>query len=246
MLKAIVTTHLALKGEKGARSVDVVAQKGEGCVVLCFGPPGTGKTLTAESLAETLRRPLWPISAFELGEEPGDLEKSLSQVLSTALRWHAIVLLDEADGYLERRAFNVDVKRNLMTGVFLRLLEYYAGVLFLTTNRVGAFDEAFLSRISLCVRYPPLDDERRGSVWRSLLARAGIAFGEDNLNCLLQCRQPLNGCEIRNIISLAHNWAHSCAQPLSIDDVHDALQLVTAGCKELLKDLNESSTVIAT
>lgn len=235
MLKAIVTTHLSVEGGRG-RGVDVVAQKGEGCVVLCYGPPGTGKTLTAEALAETLHRPLWGISAFELGEEPGDLEKSLSQVLSTALRWRAVVLLDEADGYLERRACNVDVKRNLLTGVFLRLLEYYAGVLFLTTNRVGAFDEAFLSRISVCIRYPALDNERRALVWKSLLARAGIASSEDNLNSLLQCEQPLNGREIRNIISLARTWAHSRAQPLCFNDVQDALQLVVSGYKELLED----------
>ncbi|MCO5592252.1 hypothetical protein L7F22_046250 [Adiantum nelumboides] len=240
MLKAIVTSHLSVKKDRAR--LDVVAQKGEGCVVLCFGPPGTGKTLTAESLAETLHGPLWAISAFELGEEAGDLEKSLSQVLTTALRWRAVVLLDEADGYLERRAFNVDVKRNLMTCVFLRLLEYYAGVLFLTTNRVGTFDEAFLSRISLCIRYPPLDDGRRRLVWQNLLTRGGIAISEDNLNSLLQFGQPLNGREIRNVISLAQTWAESRSKPaLTLDDVHDALQLVISGSKELQKDL-ESST----
>ncbi|KAI5068385.1 hypothetical protein GOP47_0016730 [Adiantum capillus-veneris] len=239
MLKAIVTTYLLEEGGRG-KGVDVVAQKGEGCVVLCYGPPGTGKTLTAETLAETLHRPLWAISAFELGEEAGELEKSLSQVLNTALRWRAIVLLDEADGYLERRAFNVDVKRNLLTGVFLRLLEYYAGVLFLTTNRVGAFDEAFLSRISLCIRYPELDDERRGFIWQTLLARAAIPTNEANFSGLVQCGQPLNGREIRNIISLAQTWAHSSAQPPSISHVLDALQLVISGSKELLQDLGSA------
>lgn len=40
--------------------------------------------------------------------------------------------------------------------MFLRALEYYNGVLFLTTNRVGTIDEAFKSRIHLSLYYPPL------------------------------------------------------------------------------------------
>ncbi|KAI5064681.1 hypothetical protein GOP47_0019376 [Adiantum capillus-veneris] len=118
MLRAIVATHLSEKDERG-RGLDLVAEKGEGCIVLCYGPPGTGKTLTAETLAETLHRPLWAISAFELGQEAGELEIHLRQVLSTALRWRAVVLLDEADAYLESRTSNVDIKRNLMTGVLV-------------------------------------------------------------------------------------------------------------------------------
>lgn len=58
------------------------------------------------------------------------------------------MLLDEADVFLERRVNN-DIKRNAMVGVFLRLLEYHQGILFLTTNRVSTFDDAFNSRISV-------------------------------------------------------------------------------------------------
>ncbi|KAI5062252.1 hypothetical protein GOP47_0022791 [Adiantum capillus-veneris] len=64
-LKAIWTTYLLEESGRG-RGVYVVAQKGEGCVVLCSGPPGTGKTLITEMLVETLHRPLWAVSAFEL------------------------------------------------------------------------------------------------------------------------------------------------------------------------------------
>lgn len=41
--------------------------------------------------------------------------------------------------------------------VFLRILEYYNGILFLTTNRVGSLDEAFKSRIHMSLYYPPLN-----------------------------------------------------------------------------------------
>ncbi|KAI5073321.1 hypothetical protein GOP47_0011334 [Adiantum capillus-veneris] len=75
MLKAIVTTYLLEESGRG-RIVDFVSQKGEGCVVLCYGSPGIGKTLMAKMLEEMLHRPFWVVSALiELGEETRELEK---------------------------------------------------------------------------------------------------------------------------------------------------------------------------
>ncbi|ROV97467.1 hypothetical protein VPNG_08687 [Cytospora leucostoma] len=50
--------------------------------------------------------------------------------------------------------------------VFLRVLEYYAGILFLTTNRVGDFDEAFASRIHVSLYYPELDKAKTLQVFK--------------------------------------------------------------------------------
>ena len=58
-----------------------------------------------------------------------------------------------------------------MTLVFLRVLEYYEGILFLTTNRVGAVDEAFKSRIHMPLFYPWLDQDQTYKIWRSQLHR---------------------------------------------------------------------------
>ena len=49
--------------------------------------------------------------------------------------------------------------------VLLRVLEYFQGILFLTTNRVGQFDEAFMSRIHLQIGYDPLDEDAREKIW---------------------------------------------------------------------------------
>ncbi len=43
---------------------------------------------------------------------------------------------------MEKRA-TADVVRNAMVSIFLKLLEYHQGVLFLTSNRVKEIDEAF-------------------------------------------------------------------------------------------------------
>ncbi len=61
-----------------------------------------------------------------------------------------------------------------MTAIFLRLLEYYRSVLFLTTNRVASFDDAFCSRISMFLCYPSLSCVQREEVLRNHLSRAQI------------------------------------------------------------------------
>lgn len=64
-----------------------------------------------------------------------------------------------------------DLRRNAVTSVFLRSLEYYAGILFLTTNRVGGIDPAFKSRIQLSLYYPRLDLERTLKLHETFLKR---------------------------------------------------------------------------
>ena len=53
--------------------------------------------------------------------------------------------------------------------VFLRVLEYYPGILFLTTNRIAAFDEAFKSRIHMQLYYPNLTKDAYLKVWETQL-----------------------------------------------------------------------------
>lgn len=51
--------------------------------------------------------------------------------------------------------------------MFLRALEYFQGILFLTTNRVGSFDEALMSRIHVQIGYDPLEDSSREKIWEN-------------------------------------------------------------------------------
>ena len=88
------------------------------------GPPGTGKTLTAEGISELLKCPLYMVSAGELGTDPRYLETELLKILDICHTWGAILLLDEADVFLERRSLH-DIHRNSLVGVFLRQLEYF-------------------------------------------------------------------------------------------------------------------------
>lgn len=193
---------------------DIISGKGAGCIFLLHGSPGVGKTLTAEAIAEMLHRPLYSVSVGELGTDTNTLEQNLGQILEVAAGWNAVILIDEADIFLEARTEH-DIVRNAMVGIFLKLLEYHQGVLFLTTNRVKCFDEAFHSRISVALRYDDLNSESRKKVWSNLLEAADIgvkgsaAGGEKGVDVEKLSEVALNGRQIRSVIRLAQALATS-------------------------------------
>ena len=99
LLKALVEEQKNHKAELD----DVVDGKGQDLVVLLSGPTGTGKTLTAESIADRLRMPLYALGASQLGDQSNDVEDGLSKVLRLTAKWNAVLLLDEADAFLDKR-----------------------------------------------------------------------------------------------------------------------------------------------
>lgn len=149
---------------------DLIQGKGRGLVVLLHGVPGVGKTATAEAVAMENRKPLFVITCGDLGLTPHEVEHSLKNVFRLAHLWDCVLLLDEADVFLSQRS-KLDMKRNALVSVFLRVLEYYNGLLFLTTNRVGTIDEAFKSRIHLSLYYPPLDKKQTRDIFRLNIAK---------------------------------------------------------------------------
>ncbi|KAK4169596.1 hypothetical protein QBC43DRAFT_354874 [Cladorrhinum sp. PSN259] len=156
MVKSLVAQHFRDKESKEGQQVDLVSGKGKGLIILLHGAPGVGKTTTAEGVAEKFQKPLYQITCGDLGTTAPEVEKALETSFSLASRWGCVLLLDEADVFLAARS-RIDFKRNGLVSVFLRVLEYYTGVLFLTTNRIGDFDEAFASRIHISLYYPQLD-----------------------------------------------------------------------------------------
>ena len=159
-----------LSDRETSHDSDIVRGKGKGLVVLLHGAPGVGKTSTAETIAEAYRKPLLPITCGDLGLTAKEVEAELADKFHLAELWDCVLLLDEADVFLAQRA-RTDVRRNSLVSVFLRVLEYFTGILFLTTNRVGAFDEAFKSRIHISLYYPPLDWNQTKAIWEMNMAK---------------------------------------------------------------------------
>ncbi|KAI1414769.1 P-loop containing nucleoside triphosphate hydrolase protein [Hypoxylon sp. FL1857] len=185
---------------------DFIQNKGRGMIVLMFGPPGVGKTFTAEAVADKSRVALYAVSAGDLGTKPNEVEKALGRALELCSMWDAILLLDEADVFLGART-SASPERNEFVSIFLRMLEYYSGTLFLTTNRVESIDYAFQSRIDLFLPYNDLSQEARRRVWEAFIERLEedketLNITDNDLDRLSELK--LNGREIKNIVKSAH------------------------------------------
>mmetsp|Transcript_30278 Transcript_30278/g.73700 ORF Transcript_30278/g.73700 Transcript_30278/m.73700 type:complete len:1058 (-) Transcript_30278:143-3316(-) len=190
--------------DSGMAFHDLIAGKGEGTVFLLHGKPGCGKTLTAEATAEVLRRPLYALSMGTMGTTADELERRLSEILSLSAKWDAIILLDEADSFLETRSSSSSLEKNAMVSVMLKLVEYFSGILFLTSNRIDSIDPAFKTRITLSLKYEQLDVSGREMIWNNLLLSSGVDAMSNSINTgILASSFVLNGREIKNALRLA-------------------------------------------
>ncbi|KAI8317081.1 hypothetical protein K4K59_011887 [Colletotrichum sp. SAR11_240] len=96
-----------------------------------------------ECVAAYTKRPLYPITCGDIGHVPETVES----------RTAAVDFVGTSSDYVGL--------------VFLRILEYYPGILFLTTNRVGAIDDAFRSRLHLTLYYPKLVEKQSTKIWKN-------------------------------------------------------------------------------
>lgn len=120
---------------------------------------------------------------------------------------------------MEQRSLH-DLDRNAMVSVILRHLEYYRGILFITTNRVKTIDEAFRSRTHVALHFRELTTDAKAQVWSSFLEKVGITVGgedgritHENLEAL--AAREINGRQIKNAVRTASSLALGRTQPLS-------------------------------
>ncbi|KAK8115439.1 hypothetical protein PG984_011941 [Apiospora sp. TS-2023a] len=217
MMKALVYRYTDRSSEenKGAApwAADFIENKGDGQIFLLHGSPGVGKTYDIlECIAESTGRPLLSLTCGDIGNDEEKLESRLSKWFRLAEIWGAVMLLDEADVFLERRATS-DLHRNSLVTVFLRSMEYYRGILFLTTNRVGHFDDAFISRVHVVLRYENLTNTDRERIWNQFFDKLKrergkyIEISREAKRYVLKDSEmtsiPWNGREIRNTFQTA-------------------------------------------
>lgn len=113
---------------------------------------------------------------------------------------------------------------NRLVTVFLHKLEYYRGLLFLTSNRGIQFDDAILSRIHLTIEYEDLTKDFRRGLWRTFLFKAGTLQGpavieEEDIQRWESL--ALNGREVSSILSIGY---------ISLADCHQSDQKYRSSC----------------
>ncbi|KFX93902.1 hypothetical protein O988_06576 [Pseudogymnoascus sp. VKM F-3808] len=202
ILKALASSYIredkhGVKSTLPPWSADFIQGKGQGQIILLHGKPGVGKTWTAECIAEYTKRPLMVLTSSDIGANPEMVENILSNRFKTASSWGAVLLIDEADVFMERRSSN-DLNRNSLVAGFLRALEFYDGILFLTTNRVGSFDDAFISRIHVKLYYPGFTDEERQKVWQTFIDKLIRERGK-TIRVSIDAKDFIKGKQVREV-----------------------------------------------
>ncbi|KAI9711042.1 MAG: hypothetical protein M1820_002480 [Bogoriella megaspora] len=221
LIKGLVGNHekkkLASGDGKTKGREDWIEGKGKGLVILLHGPPGVGKSSTAESVAQATGKPLFTVSVNDIGLQPDKVEGKLDEIFNLAAKWEAVLLFDEADVFLESRGQDKgDLNRNSLVTVFLRILEYYDGILILTTNRIKSFDVAVQSRVHLAVRYQKLNVTQRKELCSKFIKQHPDEF--EDMDAVLEWvendfEDEIDGRQIRNIISSARAMAKSDDNP---------------------------------
>lgn len=196
-------------------------------MLLLYGPPGVGKSFTVEAVAEELKVPLYAMTAGDLGTKASQIEAALNRAFRACTLWKAVLLLDEADVFLAARNNDSLDRNEIVSGkclsftphpqdqpllalcanmneVFLRTLEHYQGILFLTTNRMENIDHAFQSRIDFILPYDDLSESSRREVWTKFIQHVGtdkFSVTSEEIDDLI--RFELNGREIKNLVKSA-------------------------------------------
>jgi AAA+ superfamily predicted ATPase len=118
----------------------------------------------------------------------------------------------------------------------LRLLEYYPGILFLTTNSgIEQLDPAIASRITVALEYKAFDLHSRKEIWRASLARVltnskvttptEILLSDDNLTTLATRYDTINGRQIKNVVQLASIVCQYEQQLLTLECIHEVVEM---------------------
>lgn len=204
----VLTTDL------GAFVNDFIEGKSAGNVILCKGIPGVGKTLTAEVYAELIDRPLYAIHSGALGTTAEDIEKNLRIIFQRGKRWDCVLLLDEADVFVVQRGSNIE--QNAIVAEFLRTLEYFDGLLFMTTNRPDDIDEAIISRCAAIIDYAPPTAKDAASIWRVMAAQYGADLSDELIAQLVDLFPEIAPRDIKMLFRLALRVAAAGKEPLTL------------------------------
>lgn len=193
---------------------DIIEGKAAGNVILARGRPGVGKTLTAEVYAEVVGRPLYSIHTGSLGITAELVRKNLEEIFVRAKRWNAVLLLDEADVFVLERGF--ELAQNAIVAEFLRTLEYYDGLLFLTTNRSDGVDEAILARCAAVIDYHAPTPDAARQIWQMLAQGNDVTLPDALLDQLTTAFPEITPRDIKMVLRLALRIALHRGETLDI------------------------------
>jgi len=171
------------------------------CILNLYGPPGTGKTRVALGVALKLGRPLYQVDySSVISKYMGDTAKHIKLAFGRAAHHGAVLFLDEADSLLSRRvsldescATSINQNRNTL----MQELDRFEGVVVMTTNLFGHYDEALLRRVQRHIQFRLPNLSMRRELFALHLPNPERV--KANLRSLAQQSRGLSGGDILNI-----------------------------------------------
>ena len=176
----------------------------------------------------------------------------------TAARWwvficwpfttRSLTIISEADSLLSKRTLEGGV-RNEVVSVMLRQLEYYSGILFMTTNLFDNIDHAVRSRVRLHIEYRALSATHRMTLWKTFLrqspivseksseehgAELSVVLSEENWKGLASWK--LNGREIENVVKNVRMWCATKAYTVTLSRLEKLIPLTAPFAKREVDD----------
>jgi AAA+ superfamily predicted ATPase len=97
--------------------------------------------------------------------------------------------------------------------------------MILTTNRVGAIDLAFDSRVDIRLHYPELDSVARRKVWYNFANKlpSGSSLEDEELDKLAEV--DLNGRQIKSAMKTAYLLASGNDENVNFEHVQSVLRI---------------------
>lgn len=74
-----------------------------------------------ECVADLIKRPLLPLTCGDMGVTAREVEKNFNLFFELGERWGAVVLMDEADIYLEQRTSENLERNSLVSGIYANI-----------------------------------------------------------------------------------------------------------------------------
>jgi hypothetical protein len=209
---------------------DIIEGKSGGTTILCVGGPGLGKTLTAEVYSEVVGKPLYRVHSGQLGISSHKVEEKLVEILKRAARFGAVLLIDEADVYIRERGD--DIEHNAVVASFLRTLEYFDGLLFMTTNRSNDVDDAIRSRCIAVIKYVTPTPGDLKLIWKVLSTKLKVDLKDDVIDELVEKFPDSSGRDVKELLKLTSRYAKSKNLPLTFDIFRKLTQFRNMTAKE--------------